>query len=44
MARSPIDYEYFLINFNSKTNQIDIELCEGCLGETTKTSNYIERI
>ncbi|CAD8100715.1 unnamed protein product [Paramecium primaurelia] len=43
-ARIPIDYEYFLINFNSQINQIDIELCQGCLGETTANSNYIVQL
>ncbi|CAD8210964.1 unnamed protein product [Paramecium octaurelia] len=40
-ARIPIDYEYFLISFNSEMNKIEIELCEGCLGETSAKSNYI---
>ncbi|CAD8196278.1 unnamed protein product [Paramecium pentaurelia] len=43
-ARIPIDYEYFLINFNAQMNQIEIELCQGCLGETARNSDYIVKL
>ncbi|CAD8196346.1 unnamed protein product [Paramecium pentaurelia] len=43
-ARIPIDYEYFLINFNAQMNQIEIELCQGCLREMTENSDYIVKL
>ncbi|CAD8175335.1 unnamed protein product [Paramecium pentaurelia] len=43
-ARKPIDYEYFLINFNSNMDKIEIEICSGCLGETRANSDYIVRL